>query len=130
MIWNVYRHDVNSREIEVFNVFDHYSFNEDVGKILKKKITYNELSEKLKSSVMYYFWCRYEYEVVITTFPPYIDKKEMGVVVNEYDKHPYRMNVNPEVGIKIDIHDQLMLNWDSFVWYVWQFAQQINDIKD
>ena len=126
MTWNVYRHDINSRKIEIFNIFEHYSFNEDVNKILKKKITYNELSDKLKSSVMYFFWCKYEHEVVVTTFPPYIDKKEMNVVINEYDKHPYRMNVNLETGIKIDIHDQLMLNWNRFVDYVWLFAKQIN----
>lgn len=127
MTWNVYRHDINSKEIKTYNVFDHYTFNQDVQKILKKKITYEELSDELKSSAMYCFWSKCEYEVVITSFPPYIDKEELNKLVDECEQHPYRTYVNLETGIKIDIYGQLKMNWEHFVDYVWGFAKRTKD---
>jgi hypothetical protein len=34
--WNVFREDWNSKKIEVFNIFNHSRFCEDVKKALKK----------------------------------------------------------------------------------------------
>lgn len=124
MTWNVYRCDINQREIEVYNVFEHYSFNVDVEKLLKKKISYEEFYEELKSLAMYYFWSKAEHEVVITEFPPYIDREEIDRLVAEKDEHPYRAYVNLEAGTKVDIYGQLNLNWEQFALYVWGLAKQ------
>lgn len=124
MTWNVYRYDINKREIEVYNVFEHYSFNLEVEKLLNKKISYGEFYEELKSLAMYYFWSKSEYEVVITEFPPYIDKEEIDRLVAEKDEHSYRTYVHLEVSTKIDIYGQLNLNWEQFALYVWGFAKQ------
>lgn len=124
MIWNVYRYDINQRELEIYNVFEHYSFNSEVEKLLEKKISYEELYEELKSATMYYFWSKVEHEVFITEFPPYIDKDELDRLVSEKDQHPYRAHVNLESGDKIDIYGQLKLNWEQFVQYVWGFVKQ------
>ena len=35
--WNVYRDNWNTDNIEVYNVFNHSSFNKDIQELLKKK---------------------------------------------------------------------------------------------
>lgn len=125
MTWNVYRDDVNRGEIIVYNIFDHYSFNESVKKILKNEITYSELADKLKSETMYYFWSKAEHEAIITSFPPYIDREEIDKLVAECDEHPYRTYVKLETARKIDIYEQINMNWQQFVDYIWNFAKQV-----
>ena len=126
MIWNVYNRDFNSRKIEVFNIFDHSSFRDSVRKLRKKKLPKAEFAEQLKRDVMYFFWSKYEYEVVVTSFPPYIDKKELDRLNTAYEEYntkyghyPLRIDAYPEIGEKIDIYEQVLLNWDAFVDYVW-----------
>ena len=52
---------------------------------------------------MYYFWARCEYEVVISGWPP----------------------AHGDVDRKVDIYEQLMLNWYAFVDYVWEHVKRI-----
>lgn len=124
--WNVYRHDINKREIVEFNIFDHWRFEKDVKKYLRKCKTKEEFAEKIKSHLMYYFWSKCEYEVVISSFPVHIKKDEFNRLIEEfkvdiekYGHEPYGMWVCPDVGEKIDIAGQVMLNFEVFVDYVW-----------
>lgn len=125
MTWNVYRYDSNAKTIRIFNIFNHSSFSDSVAKLKKKKISKEEFSKRLRREAMYYFWSKYEHEVVVTTFPPYIDQDELERIVDERyisiretGNYPRHMNINPEIGIKIDIYTQLFLNWDAFADYV------------
>ena len=75
---------------------------------------------------MYYFWSKCEYEVVISSFPVHIKKEEFNRLTEEfkadtekYGHEPYGMWVCPDVGSKIDIYNQVMLNFEVFVDYVW-----------
>ena len=127
LTWNLYKHDINSRKIKVFNIFNHSSFRESVIKLKKKKVPKEVFAERLQLEVMYYFWSKCEYEVVVTSFPPYIDKKELDRLTSVYEEcntkwghYPLRIDVRPEIGIKIDICNQVLLNWDVFVDYVWR----------
>ena len=127
MIWNVYYRDMNSRQIKVWNIFDHSSFREEVINLKKKKLPKEEFTKKLERKVLYHFWSKYEYEVVVTSFPPYIDKKELDRLNSEYENfntmyghYPLRIDVCPETYEKIDIYQQVHLNWDVFVNYVWR----------
>lgn len=95
--WNVYRYNMNRRKIEPFNIFDHWSFSEDVKKYKKKCKDKDEFAEELKHSLFYYFWSKAEYEVLIS---PWCGGSEKDAV-------------------KIDVYSQVMLNWDKFVEYVW-----------
>ena len=124
--WFVYRHDINKKEIVKFNIFDHWRFEEDVKKNLKKCKAKEEFAEKLKSDLMFYFWSKCEYEVVISSFPVHIRKEELNRLneefknsVEKYGREPYGMWVCPDVGEKIDIVGQVMLNFEIFVDYVW-----------
>ena len=122
----VYYYNFNSRSIKKFNIFNHGRFLEDVKKDLRECETKKEFAEELYKDLIYYFWSKADWEVVITPWTPYITISELNrlneereKILKKYDIEPRRLYVNPEVGEKIDIYDQVMLNWDLFVDYVW-----------
>ena len=124
--WNVFYHDVNKNKITTTNIFNHWKFNEDVQKSLKKFKDKDKFAEQLRRDLMYYFWSKCEYEVIITSFPTYITMKELDSLSEErtsckerYGRDPVRLNVCPDTGVKIDIYTQVMNNWNVFVDYVW-----------
>lgn len=126
MVWNVYREDFNHGAIVKYNIFDHSGFAQDVNNLLKEDITKDEFAEQLKRSLRYYFWGKSEYEVVITSWPVYIYRSELDRLNTEYEEYnnkwghyPYDINIVPNVGKKIDIYSQVMMNWEQFVEYVW-----------
>jgi len=100
--WNVYKEDFNGRTIRVFNVFNHWSFHEACKKEFRKyrkEEQVKQLEEEIRKWAMYYFWSKCEYEVIITSWPPPRENSTFN-------------------DIKIDIYDQLMLNWDYFFKYI------------
>ena len=94
---NVFYHDVNRQIITTFNIFRHGGFNNDVQKNLKKIKDKNEFSERLHCDLMYYFWSKTEYQIIISPWCGGRDTKD----------------------IKVDIYTQVMNNWDLFLDYVW-----------
>ena len=52
---------------------------------------------------MYYFWSKCEWEIILSDWPP----------SDTFCKE------------KIDVFDQVMLNWDIFVDYIWNNRQYI-----
>ena len=127
MIWNVYRNNFNTKKIEVFNIFDHISFLESIKKILKQTQNKKEFSENIRKELLYYFWSKYEYEVIITSFPVYINQKELNKINsdnNSNSNNKTKINIEPDVGIKVDIYSQVMNNFDIFVDYIWNNKQE------
>ena len=98
--WYVYYHDSNAQKIIKWNVFNHGSFKNEVNKILKEKLSKEVFSEKLRREAMYYFWSKCEYEIILLPWTGRADN------------------------IKMDIYDQIMMNWDKFVDYVWSFKSE------
>lgn len=127
MVWNVYREDCNRGAIVKYNIFDHGGFAQDVKKLLKEDVPKSEFAKQLNSSLRYWFWGKTEYEVVISSWPVYIDKLELDRLNIKYEEYnnkwshyPYKINVAPEVGKKVSIYDQVMMNWEQFVDMVWR----------
>lgn len=95
--WNVIYYNINERKINTFNVFHHGGFKEDVDKLLHKtNLSKEEFVEELHGLVMYYFWSRAEWEVLIRAW----------------------CGGDGDEEIKIDVATQLKWNWDKFVDYV------------
>lgn len=124
--WNVYVHNFNGKEIKKFNIFDHGRFFEDVKKDLNEYDTKEEFVERLRGHLFYYYGSKCEWEVVITSWVPHITMSELDRLNAEreetkrkYDREPYSLYINPEIGEKIDVYEQVRLNWDLFVDYVW-----------
>ena len=97
LVWNVFYHNSNAKKIEFFNIFDHWKFREGVEKALKKSKTREELERAVKSELMCCFWSKYEWEVLITTFP-----------------------ANEDETIKVDVYWQVINNFDRFIDYLAQ----------
>lgn len=124
--WNVLFEDFNRKEIVLYDIFKGGHF-ENVAKELKKKSgSKEEFVEEFRIKLMSRFWSRSEYEVIVTSWPPYIEKEELARLNVEQEEHfkkygayPYRHNVNLVVGEKIDIFKQLEMNWNQFIEYVW-----------
>ncbi len=124
--WNVYVEDWNAKKIRTFNIFNHSRFCEDVKKALKKFDNKEEFAEEVRKSLAWCYWSKCEYETVITSFPPRIAKEELDRLNNEfkndtnkYGHEPHSVWVSPVIGKKVDIYEQVRLNWNIFVDYVW-----------
>ena len=101
MVWNVYVDDFNGKKIEVHNIFDHARFIEDCQDNYKKnKDNREEFLERLRKDIMYYYWSKCEWEVVIESWPSGRGEE------------------------KIDVYDQVMLNWGVFCDYVWEHKDE------
>lgn len=82
MIWNVFYEDINAGEIKIRNIFDHPGVNSDLIKAKKdynkeiklnpddEETAFSNFMRKLWSSLMYYYWCKCEWEVIISSWPP------------------------------------------------------------
>ena len=122
LTWNVYYLDFNGQKIEPFNIFHHWRFCEDIDKdvkvykkeIKKEGLTKKQLEDLLKDfkeqirrEIQYYFWSKYEWEIGITQ--PF-----SNTLVEAYTKgrdYPWE---------KIDVYDQVMMNWDIFFDYIYR----------
>ncbi len=105
--WNVYIEDINRKEIEIFNIFKHSRFLDDLIKYKKKYKEKEEFLEKVKSSLMYYYWAKCEWEITLHDWPP-------------HDSFKYE---------KIDVYQQVMLNWNQFGDYLWENKNLIKKEK-
>lgn len=126
--WNVFYYNTNKNKIEQFNIFNHSGFAGEVSKYLSKCNDRILFEANIKLSLMYYFWSRCEYEIIITSFPTYITIDELERLNDyrvshkgKYEKDLMRISANLDTEIKIDIYSQVMLNWDKFINYLWNF---------
>ena len=106
MEWNVYYDDSTRKKIIKWNIFNHTKFRKDVGELLNQDLSKHDFANNLDRDLMYYFWHKCEYETSISSW--------IGTSESE----------------KIDIYDQVKMNWDKFVDYVWsQNTKENNKMK-
>ena len=144
MEWNVFYYDINRRKISTFNIFDHCSFLEYTKKAIRKYKTKEKFAEQLKTELMYFFWSKAEYELIIEIkdnriflLPwcgcrnPEEVKIEIFPIVTEegFDWISFaELHTNKQIygnKAKIDIHDQVMFEWDKFCDYVWSNKKRL-----
>lgn len=101
LCWNVFNENFNRKEIEVINVFEHTSFYEDCKKAARKyKDDREKFLDEVRRSLMYYYWSKCEWEIILTSWPPPREGREFR------DK-------------KVDVFEQIRINWDIFCEYIW-----------
>ena len=115
--WNVYHHDFNKKVIEKFNVFDHAGVCVALAKLARQRkkdpdgksryISKEEFVKELRSQLMYYYWSKAEWEIIVG---PWISR--------DFDKE----------AIKIDVFDQINLNFDVFADYVWDHIVEVRKL--
>ena len=136
MKWNVYRYNINSDKIENFNIFDHGSFNQYVQKHLKKCTSKEEFAEKIKSELLFYFWSKSQWELIVEIQDEHIyllpwcgckepDKVKIDVSDENFDwkgfaeHHINRQRYKTKA--KIDVYEQVMYRWEDFLEHVYEF---------
>lgn len=104
--WYVYYGDFNAKKIESYNIFNHGGFILDCKKNYKANgDNREEFIERMRKDLMYWFWSKCEWEVVIVSWP-----EGRGET-------------------KIDVYDQVMLNWKLFSDYVWVHREEFKRTK-
>lgn len=93
--WNVVRYDFNKKDFVSYNVLNS-RIVEEIKKRTKNINNKLDFAEEVRRICQYYFWSKCEWEIVI----------------QEWTGH------NPKEK-KVDVYDQLLLNWDRFIDYVW-----------
>lgn len=102
LCWNVYVGNFNDKSIELHNVFEHGGFlngcRDAARKYKKDKAGF---AEAIESELLYYYWSKCEWEVVISSWPD-----------GKYEK-------------KIDVYTQVMNNWEQFIDYLWAYKAEL-----
>jgi hypothetical protein len=126
LAYYVYIENINKRKIEKYNVLN----DGIVEEILKRTKDFKDkksFSEEVERIIMYHYWSRSEWEVILTDWPPHMKTAELAKLNAEVEKHqkdygkaPYSLTINLSTAEKIDVYDQVMMNWNIFIDYVWE----------
>ena len=101
--WFVFVEDINKKRIRVYNIFEHKDFMEDCNDAWEnyknKHHDFLRYQENIDSILMYYFWCKCEWEIILSNFPP----------SDSFQKK------------KIDVYQQVKINWKKFMDYLFSY---------
>lgn len=98
--WVVYRYDCNSKKIVHYDVLN--GRDEFLRKIASRASSFEEFENELKGEMMRRYWSKFEHEITVSCYP---------------------IDFNPDSSVKIDIYEQLKLNWKQFAEYCWNGAR-------
>lgn len=83
-----------------------------------KEYKTNTFKSGLDLELHYYFWSKSEWEIILTSWPPYINKEEATRIAQE--DVAYYTSVNLSTDLKIDVYEQIAMNYSIFIDYVWE----------
>ena len=104
MKWNVLYYSFHKKQIETYNIFHHSSFHHAFYEIAQTCKDKGHFAEELWHCLMYYFWGKSEYEILI---------------------YPWPCNTEHDKPKKVDIFSQITCNWEGFVDYVWEQRMKV-----
>lgn len=130
MEWNVFLADWNNKSIKRFNIFKHTKFRAEIEKALEDTKSKEELAEKVKFIVFYFYGSKCEYEIVITEWPTHVSNEAVEKMLKDRQEYkdknghyPYNTNIEFACAEKIDVRTQVLLNYDAFINYIWSFKK-------
>lgn len=102
--FNIVYENWNNKELKSVNVFDYEFMKTALDKIAKRKPDkrpdFEAFNKEIKSLMMYHFWSKCEFEFIISSWP------------------------SGKWETKVDVYDQLKLNWDLFIKQCWDYTTQ------
>lgn len=111
--WNVWVGWWN-KPIEKHNIFDHHGVMEDLREAYKKyKDDPAQFEERVRRTLMYHYWSKCEWEVVVSHWPPDIEH------IERYEK----------LSRKLDVWAQVSVNWRHFMDYLWEHREELRGGK-
>ena len=135
--WLVKNFDCNRQVIEDYDILKYREA--DIKKLKKKYNTKEEFARALKSELMYHYWSRSEYELIIERtngghiwLSPWCgcrNPQEAAICVDDDKDFDWRGFAEKHVNgygceEKIDAWDQLHFVWNSFVDYCWNYRHK------
>ena len=131
MKWNVILQDDRTGDLKPYNVFEYTDFRTSIEKLIEKNYPREMFLKELDQECHYHFWAKVEWEIVFTTWPPYIDAEEIERIIADYHINhksdqalPEYIEVNVREKHKVDVYSQLRANWERFTDYVWKERQK------
>ena len=109
LTWNVFYSDAD--RIEPHNIFKHGRLMDDLRKAYRKygrgkNPDRGAFLEDVRRSLMYYYWSKCEWEIVLDHWP-HSDRKQAR---------------------KVDVYDQIRLNWEHFCNYLWDNREALKHV--
>lgn len=137
--WLVKYFDCNAQVIKDYDILK--SREDDIKKIKKKCATKEEFAELLKREMMYRFWSKCEWELVIAQeedgsiwLTPWVGcRNPEDVKINVADDNSFdwrgfaEEHTNKQIyknEAKVDVYDQLCYHWGDFVDYCWNYRHK------
>lgn len=134
--WNVFYYDINRNKIATYNIFRHGRFNKYVEEAFEISKTKEEFAKILRRELMYYFWSKAEWELVIELdednhifLIPWCgcrNPEEVKIEVTNDTSFDWSGFAKKQIErqiykneAKIDVYDQIEYVWDNFLEYVW-----------
>ena len=132
MHWFAMYYNSNAKQ---FQPYDILKYREEFIKKLKKKVTSKEeFADKMKSEMMYYFWSKCEWEVILSNIDgriimsPWVGPEDIILDVTNKEDFNWTDFFNKQAEhytnkyrIKIDIWDQINYKFVEFIDYCWNF---------
>ena len=132
MHWIAMYYNGNAKQFQPYDVLRYKE--EFIKKLKKKVVSKEEFADKMKTEMMYHFWSRCEWEVVLSNcdskiiMSPWVGPEDITLdVTNQedfnwvdffYKQAEHYINKDR---IKIDVWDQINYKFDEFIDYCWNF---------
>lgn len=115
--WNVWTEE-HGAGIVLDNIFEHPGFMDDLVKARKRwgKLRGATAEDRVvfecavDRALMYHFWSKCEWEVVITPWPPLVSEDMSADQYHRFCKESR----------KVDVYTQVKANWSQFEAYLWE----------
>ena len=134
--WDAYYYNTNAQKIETYNVVGGSYFFKTLKKMMKKYRDKNDFVMALKGEMMYRFWSKAEWELIIKitednriVLIPWCgcsEPENAQIDVTDNTDFDWRSFAELHIGnqiykdkAKIDVYDQLDYVWNDFVDYCW-----------
>lgn len=135
LVWNIFVEENN--KILVRNLFEYcWPFLQDLLQIKKKYGgDFTKFADNVRRRLQHEYWSRCQHEVIITSWPPYIDEKELTKLNKSKEEsiskgfNFYRESLDLTCEYKMDVYTQIMLNWDRFIEYLFKNQKLITKKK-
>lgn len=116
-------------QLQAYNVLNQ-GFLTELKARVTEEMTLSEFSTTVERLLVYYYAHRAEYEIILTSWPPACKVVEINRLSQEIKSHqrkgrsdPIRVTPNLEKALKVSIYDQVKLNWEIFIKYLWEATE-------
>lgn len=99
--WHVFCFSPSNCNLQIYNIFSHRNFYHSVLNAFKNEHDKPNFAAKIRGELMYYFWSKAEYEILISDWT----------------------SISPK-NAKVDVYEQVMMNFDRFIDYLWSFVDE------